>query len=269
MDVGTGLEILGTGIGGRQLIEKILGPTADYIGVGLKGWTEKRVQNVSRIFSTASEKLGDKINSPGTVPPRVLKEILDDGSYCDEELVAEYFGGVLASSRTDIDRDDRASAYLKLVSGLSSYEVRLHYISYFVCRDLFKGSGLRSSYEEDLNKMWFYLPDSFLGVAMDFAGNENRVEILMESLTGLARQSLIVWSTIGSADVINEENRARGWREVEEQGLNIRPTLYGINFWLWAIGLGQTRSVKYLDADLKLPSLPNVEFPYGPLKLLP
>ena len=31
MDPGTGLTILGSAIGGAKLVEKLLGPTADYI----------------------------------------------------------------------------------------------------------------------------------------------------------------------------------------------------------------------------------------------
>ncbi len=102
MDVGTGLALFGA----AKIIEKLLGPTAEYIGEGAKEWTAKRVENVKYIFSIAATKLGEKINENGTVSPKVLKGILNDGSYCDDKLVLEYFGGVLASSRSNISRDD-------------------------------------------------------------------------------------------------------------------------------------------------------------------
>ncbi len=79
MDPATGLTILGSAVGGAKLVEKLLGPTADYVGTGLKNWAEKRVTNASRIFEKAAEKLGSRIDEPGAVPPRVLKEILDEG----------------------------------------------------------------------------------------------------------------------------------------------------------------------------------------------
>jgi len=36
MEVGTGLALLGS----AHLVVKLLGPTADYIGSGIKTWTE-------------------------------------------------------------------------------------------------------------------------------------------------------------------------------------------------------------------------------------
>ena len=41
---------------------------------------------------------------PGSVPPRILKGMLDQGSFIDNELGAEYFAGVLASSGNKISK---------------------------------------------------------------------------------------------------------------------------------------------------------------------
>ena len=70
MDPASGLAIVGSAIGGAKVVEKLLGPTAEYGGVGLKNWTERRVHNVSRIFEFAAKALGDRIDSPGAVHPR-------------------------------------------------------------------------------------------------------------------------------------------------------------------------------------------------------
>ena len=124
---GTGLAVLGAAIGSKELVIKLLGPTADYIGTGLQAWTERRVNNVGRIFDIAVQRLGDKLNTEGRVHPKVLKEILSEGSFCDDQLAAEYFGGLLASSRTGISRDDRGAYFVSLVANLSTYQVRAHY----------------------------------------------------------------------------------------------------------------------------------------------
>ena len=73
MEQGTGLTILGGAIGSAKLIERILGPTADYLGKEIQSWTEKRLNNVKNIFSNAEKKLGKEIEKNGTVPPKVLK----------------------------------------------------------------------------------------------------------------------------------------------------------------------------------------------------
>src|ERR1043166_8770153 len=102
MDLGTGLTLLGA----SSLAAKLLGPTFDYMGEGLKVGTQKGVANVGRIFTSAAKKLGPKLEEPGGVQPKVLKGILTEGAFCDDPLAAEYFGGVLASARSGNSRDD-------------------------------------------------------------------------------------------------------------------------------------------------------------------
>jgi hypothetical protein len=58
MEPATGLSILGAALGSAKLLEKMLGPTADYLGAGLKEWTEKGFKNLSKIFEKASMRLG-------------------------------------------------------------------------------------------------------------------------------------------------------------------------------------------------------------------
>jgi hypothetical protein len=267
MDPGTGLTLLGSAIGGAKVVEKLLGPTADYVGVGLRNWAEKRVHNTSRIFEKAAAKLGDKMEDPGAVPPRVLKEILDEGSYCDDELTAEYFGGVLASSRTGIDRDDRAASYLKLTSELSAYQIRFHYTAYSSWRRLFAGTGLRPTFSEDLGKMWLFLPQSFLVPAMEFAPSEPAGDILMHCTSGLSRLGLLREGHWGNPAHINPLNKKRGWCEVSEWGMCVQPTQFGIDYWLWAVGLGTVNRSSFLDSDLVLPKLPAISIPTSALKL--
>lgn len=84
-------------LGPAYLVGKILGPTADYIGEGVREWTQRRTENVKRVFLRAGDKLGDELEQPGAVPPRVLKAVLDEAQFADDELMADYLGGVLAT----------------------------------------------------------------------------------------------------------------------------------------------------------------------------
>src|ERR1051326_8640155 len=125
IDPGTGLTILGSAIGGAKILEKILGPTSEYLGDQLKEWTIKKVTNTANIFKNAEKKLGDKINEKGTVPPKVLKSILEDGAWAEENLQVEYFGGVLASSRSGVSRDDRGAYFTSLMKLKLRQNIRL------------------------------------------------------------------------------------------------------------------------------------------------
>ena len=42
IDHGTGLTILGGAVGSAKVLEKILGPTSEYLGGQLKEWTLKK-----------------------------------------------------------------------------------------------------------------------------------------------------------------------------------------------------------------------------------
>jgi hypothetical protein len=108
---GTGLAVLGS----KEVIVKLLGPTADYIGTGLRHYTEKGAVNLRRIFANGVRKVGPSLEQEGQVPPKVLKGILTDGYFCEDELGAEYFGGLLASSRSVVARDDRGAAIIALI----------------------------------------------------------------------------------------------------------------------------------------------------------
>ena len=117
---------LGLGAMGAYLIPKLLGPTADYLGVEMQALTEKRVNNIKGIFLNARDKLSDrKLNGPGAVSPKVLKIIINDGSYSDDALSVEYFGGVLASSKAEVSRDDRGSRLARAIDVLSTYQLAL------------------------------------------------------------------------------------------------------------------------------------------------
>jgi hypothetical protein len=66
----------------------------------------------------------------GIVNPRVARSLLEEGSYCDDELMAEYLGGLLAAGRSPTGRDDRAVSWTALVASMSAIQLRLHFILY-------------------------------------------------------------------------------------------------------------------------------------------
>ncbi|RJP65460.1 MAG: hypothetical protein C4532_17670 [Candidatus Abyssobacteria bacterium SURF_17] len=228
MEVGTGLALLGS----AQLIEKLLGPTAEYIGAGVKNWAEKRTQNVKRIFSIAARKLGGRIESEGAVPPKVLKGVLDEGSFCDDSLTAEYFGGVLASSRSGITRDDRGASFIALIGTLTTYQVRAHYLFYYILKKLFNGAGINVGTSEGRAKMETYVPFDQFVVAMDFI-QEERVNTLMPHVMfGLHKERLIDDTfSFGSTRRMQER-----FPPAQKPGILFAPTPPGVELFLWAHG---------------------------------
>lgn len=218
---------------GKDGLQKLLGPTADYLGKGLQQFAEKRIENIERIFKKAAEKLGDRIDSPGEVPPRVLKAVIDEGSFCDDELAAEYFGGVLASSRTESGRDDRGARVAKSVESLSTYQLRSHFLVYSSIKHIFSKSGLLFNME-GRPKMQIFLPYSGFIPAMDFNQQEydQLGQLLKHIFFGLSADGLIEnkWR-YGQKEGLEDM-----YKEAQEGGIICEPSALGVELFLTAFG---------------------------------
>ena len=49
----------------KDMLNKLLGPTADYLGDGLRDLVKRSCDNVGRVFSAAWRKLGRAVDQPG------------------------------------------------------------------------------------------------------------------------------------------------------------------------------------------------------------
>ncbi|MBY0554352.1 hypothetical protein K2P97_07480 [bacterium] len=263
-DLGTGLAIIGAAVGSKELIQKILGPTADYLGNGLKDLTEKRLNNIGRIFSKAEKKIGENINSKESVPPRILKEILEEGSFVDDELSAEYFAGILASSRSGTDRDDRTISALKQIETMSTYEIRSHYLFYTYVRKAFMGGEYQISKEAD--KFELFVPMNTYLAGMEIAGAENSNLVLSHSIVGLNNRNLIQNYSYGSKDFISKTN----YKDADTNGIVFTPTPLGAQLFLLANGVKDRHENELIIESLSLTEIPGVKIEIGfrPTKII-
>ncbi len=78
MDGDAGIKLALAYVTSRDLLSKLLGPTADYLGSELQLWTQRRIENIGMIFRNAEQKLGDEILEDGSVPPKVPSEFKKD-----------------------------------------------------------------------------------------------------------------------------------------------------------------------------------------------
>jgi hypothetical protein len=249
---GTGLTVLGTAIGSKSLVERVLGPTADYLGEELRGWTEKRVQNVARIFEKADEKLGDEVEGEGAVPPRVMKDVIDEGSYFDNELGAEYFGGILAASRGRDENDDRGTTFTKLLTRLSTYQISTHYFLYTTMRRLYFPAEINVSDPGGRRKLETFTPlipfEIQLGINNMVA--QKGKSIVDHSLFGLNREGLLGDFEYGRK---NDLNKA-GEIDSSKAGIVYMPTAIGISLYLWAHGHSDETLNTFLSKDVVMKS---------------
>jgi hypothetical protein len=242
MDLGTGLALFGS----AKLAERLLGPTVDYLGEGIKAIAQKRLENVKNIFSAAARKLGKRINDEGSVPPKVLRGIIDEGSYNDDFLAVEYFGGILASSRSGIVRDDRGAYFVSLVNRLSCYQLRSHYILYYIVNQLYAGTSL-----DDIGFLHkeVYVPYGVYEPAMDFTKAENAKVLLQHAIDGLTKENLL--RGVQTVTDGNEEHDSQRFFRIKinKPGFLFCPTSHGIEFFLWAHGKSEMSISSFFDRD--------------------
>ena len=238
---------------GKDGLQKLLGPTADYLGGELQEFTKKRVENIGKIFSKAEEKLGDSIESPGQVPPKVLKTVINEGSYCDDEIAVDYFGGILASSRTDLGRDDRGARIAKILDGMSTYQIRSHYVIYSLIKKIFSDCGYKYNLE-DRPKMELFIPMNVYIASMQFDQKELQQfgSILNHALFGLNNDDLIEGFQYGPLDHVKKH-----FPDASSDGILVSPSAFGAELYLWGYGKGN-KDLSYALQAKELNDLPDV-----------
>ncbi|ABV87484.1 hypothetical protein [Shewanella pealeana] len=222
---------------GKDGIAKILGPTAEYLGGELQEFTKKRMNNVGQIFSNAEKKLGDKVEQPGAIPPKVLKTVINEGSYSEDQIAVEYFGGVLASSRTELSRDDRGARIAKALDILSCYQLRAHYLIYSSLSHLFKNKGQSLRMNEQRDKLEMFIPFDGFANAMGLTQKEwDNPQLLTHIFQGLNSDGLISdrWA-FGPVDTLKTMSSSP---LITLPGIVCTPTSSGAELFLWGFGSG-------------------------------
>ena len=166
--------------------------------------------------------------------PRVAKQIIDEGSWCDDDVVQEYFAGVLAASRSE-SADDRGAMWASVIAGLSAYQVRTHYVAYRALREL---GRMRTpppllGLHEQRQAHHIYLPGDEYAVALGLDDLGKAQGIATHALVGLRRVGLIGWQyAAASPPVLRFPAAHQG-----VFGLEIEPETPGIELYLWGNGI--------------------------------
>jgi hypothetical protein len=267
--IGAGLAAFAS----KEIITKLLGPTADYIGGEMRNLVQKCNINLNDIFLKACRKLGKRIDEPGIVNPRILRCILDDGGFCEDDLTKEYFAGVLASSRTSEGKDDRGVTNAKLISNLSSFQIRTHYVFYTMLRKAFGPHSSVVFPGTDRYMMFIYIPTdiyySAMGILDDYPDHDGRISILSHSMNGIRRNDLIEDNfTYGGPEFFRQDPVRYRFPEhplnediLCNHGITFQPTPGGMELYLWAHGLGRYTHFQFLDPKLEINEVIGVRFP--------
>ena len=237
MDLPTALTVFAI----TPLIEKLFGPTVEYFGDALKTFTEKKIKNVKCIIDASTKLLGKQLDSPGQIHPKIIHQLFTEGAFIEDELVREYFAGILASSRTANKSDDMGSYYLSILSRLSIYQIRAHYIIYSSIKKLFNGLNINPAlgqYRESLCRT--FIPYDEYYESMNFMAAEESENAMQHIFDGLSIENLIEldWISGDLSFEFPENNKtleSYGGDYVERVGNSL---VYGKGICLFPAGLG-------------------------------
>lgn len=212
------------------LLQSVLGPPAKEFGEALGRIVAYKTQNFGRIIQKADARL-KKRKRAGIVNRRVAFALLEEGSLCDDELMAEYLGGLLAGSKSPDGRDDRAVTWTHTVTTLSSFQIRAHYLIYReLARYLYRAARyLDLSYDSKMKTAIMCLDleefETSLMALMVHCKDDPEA-ILRHSMWGLTRSGLIndTWYYGKSYAFKNEIVR-------------VMPTGRGMELYGWLLGI--------------------------------
>ena len=111
---------------GEWAVKKLLGPVFSELGEDFKRLYALGRDKIIQVACRKTENIED-----GKIPNlRVTRDVFWNGAFTDDEVCAEYFGGILASSRTDDGKDDSCIQFVDVIKSLSAKQLRLHYVIY-------------------------------------------------------------------------------------------------------------------------------------------
>jgi hypothetical protein len=257
MDIGTGIALLG----GAKILEKVLGPTAEYLGTGIQTFAEKRVDNIASIFQRSAQRLeGTTENEGKPADPLMLRSILDYGSYVHDELVQEYLAGLLISSRSDANRDNRSAIWARTVEQMSTYQIRTHYLFFSIIRKIYLGTNANIGLQAIREKHQTYLSlPMYAENVLDGTEDEltSIVGIVQDTVHGLERLGLIGKNfAFGTIQSVNEYSHSV---KAELPGIVMQPSVFGAQLFLGISGIKEGAN-EILSRDAKIPELVEIKY---------
>lgn len=212
-------------------MQRLLGSTFDYFGEEvLPDLARKSVENLHRVLEAAHRRLGGRANERGDVPPRVAKAVLEAAFFAEDQIMAEYLGGVLASSRGGNVRDDRGVGYLAQINRLSAYDLRLHYILYSCFQRLIVGRPIDLGDAAHLEAHDVFIPAGALAAAMEYGLEEDGPALTDHSMVRLNAENLVGYFASGDPRYLQESG-------IGEPGVLFAPSLAGLQLFVWAHGI--------------------------------
>lgn len=264
MNTDQAITLLATSYVSKEILLKFLGPSAEFYGYELKNCNELLVKKIKEIFQKSIKKIGLLIDKPYKIPYKVIKEVITNADAIEDELLIEYYSGLLASSRTENRRNDMAMSLLVLLKGLSTYTIRSHYIFYKICYLIFHGAKGNIEMRTESEKFKIFIPFEVYFHAMDLS-EENPSKIFSHCINSLAQHDLIEMNYSAGPKLLLSKNYPS--IDFETDGIIVAPSPKGIELFLSVYGHGNNLIEDFFSLVFDDSEFPTIEILNGFRKL--
>lgn len=257
-----------TGIGiystyhAAALLRRVLGPPADALGRRLaRAVDPDHAERTMLVLENAARKLPGE-EEEGEMNPRVLGRVVDEVEWADDHVLVDYLGGILASAKTPAGRDDRGVMWTRVVGGLATYSLRLHYVIYTIARQMYPGRVQSITDGDKLHSGRLCIPHRLIVQAMDFSEVEapSANGIYSHAVFALASEDMIHQDFVfGSTEMLV----ANQVPYATEPGITLTVTPRGAELYMWAHGHGSKHVNEFLNPELTFEYPPEILIPEG------
>jgi hypothetical protein len=212
----------------KHLLGRLLGPTADVYGDYLADRASAQIERNRRRL--AERTLAKARGKEAAVNARVAYRVIQEASVTENEVLAEYLSGVLASSRTPDGKDDSGISWISVLSMMSSAQIRAHFLLYREWAELLRGSDLNLAWNwvRDRSRIWADYQEFEAAI-----GNDSDPSRLQHAMIGLQRNGLIEGYSWGSRTELAEFSKSPYPMSVAAV-----PSPAGFELYAWAQGSG-------------------------------
>jgi len=182
-----------------RALKKILGPTAESLSAEMSDWSSS--DNVQRVAAKASAKNINRGNA--SIPPRAARAVLIESCWADNEILAEYLSGVLASSQSG-NSGDGGVMWASLIGRLPSDQLALHWAIYTAAHRRTRGTDYESVFEAIDEQ---YVVDA-ISIINKFGWELDHWRVvtrLFEAAHGLEREGLLKKFSYGPPDFLETQ----------------------------------------------------------------
>lgn len=231
------------------VFDKLLGPTAEFMGQELVDWYTRR-KNVKKVLDRAAARVD--LDELGCVSPRMVSTIFDHAQWTENEFLSEYLSGVLASSRTLDGTDDSGIPWASLIGRLSSDQLSIHWLLYSEFQRLMR--------VEDSGEFWTALQkqiaitDTDLFDSLGWAVAQQTGPRLIDAMFGLQREGILADLSFGNGAYLEDEvSWTKGHNFEKNLGyLTFKLTSQGVGLLLYGIGCGGTWVADLASAEVNV-----------------